>query len=104
MFKIRDDLEIQAASMRSRLLLEPFDERLRNVLDRQGRHMGLLSGGSIVIPFWILAGSSRNGQAGADRKLWDSSLVVREAYLVESSFTILQKLSPVSELPNDLVE
>jgi hypothetical protein len=66
MLKIGDDLEIQAASMRGRLLLETFHERLRDILDGQGCHMGLLFGGSIVIPLWILAGSSRHGQAGAD--------------------------------------
>jgi hypothetical protein len=64
LLKIRDNLEIQAPSMRRRLLLEPFDEGLGDILDGQGCHMGLLSGGSIVIPLWILARSSRNGQAG----------------------------------------
>jgi hypothetical protein len=65
LLKIGDDFEVQTPTMRGGLLLQPFDQGLRNIFDRQGCHTVILPGGSIMIPLWILAGSSRNGQAGA---------------------------------------
>jgi hypothetical protein len=76
MFKIGDDLEIQAASMRGRLLLETFDEGLGDILDSQGCHMGSplqwfhsdsIMDTSRIVPYW----SSQSGHCAQTAELAD---------------------------------
>jgi hypothetical protein len=54
LFQVRDDLEVQTASMRVRMLLEAFDQGLRNILDGQSCYGSLLCNGSVMAPLWRL--------------------------------------------------